>query len=71
MGRARSLVRTVRFVITDTFKSRSGAAAVPGRREFYDEATGMRGGLGRGTAAKLDEQSEQGLRPDAGDRGLS
>ena len=64
----RSFFRTVRFVITDTFRSRGGAVEQTERREFYRDASDMRGrGLSGADAAKIREHTEGGLRPD-GDR---
>lgn len=61
----RSFLRTIRFVLTDTFKSRKGAVDQAGRREFYRDASDLRGrGLGGADAAKIREHTEQGLRPD-------
>lgn len=62
----RSLFRTVRFVITDTFRSRSAAVEQSERREFYRDASDMRGrGLSGADADKIREHTERGLRPDS------
>ena len=62
----RSFLRTVRFVVTDFFRSRKGSVAPdPARREFYRDASDLRGrGLGGADAQKIREHTDSGLRPD-------
>ena len=61
----RRFFRTLKFVITDTFKSRQGAVEQTERREFYRNASDLRGrGLGGADAAKIRQHTEHGLRPD-------
>ena len=62
----RRFFRTLKFVITDTFRSRKGSVEVPGRREFYRDATDIYGrGLGGADASKIREHTNDTLNPDA------